>query len=56
MFQIRQVTGSSADIFLEYIQRNLPEGVSMSVEEMELEELPLFIQKPDDFSDIVDWM
>jgi len=54
MVQIRQVTGSSADIFLEYIQRNLPEGVSMSVEEMELEELPLFIQKPDDFSDIVD--
>lgn len=29
--QVKQLTGTTADIFLEYIQRNLPEGVSMSV-------------------------
>ena len=26
-----KVTGSTADTFLEYIQRNLPEGVAMTV-------------------------
>ena len=30
-FQIKQITGTTADVFLEYIQRNLPEGVTMSV-------------------------
>lgn len=29
--QINRITGSTADTFLEYIQRNLPEGVSMRV-------------------------
>ena len=30
-------------MFLEYIQRNLPEGVSMKVEQVELEELDVEI-------------
>ena len=30
-FQVKQITGTTADIFLEYTQRNLPEGVTMSV-------------------------
>ena len=29
--QVKQITGTTSDIFLEYIQRNLPEGVHMSV-------------------------
>ena len=29
--QVKQITGTTADVFLEYTQRNLPEGVTMSV-------------------------
>ena len=29
--QVKHITGTTADIFLEYIQRNLPEGIDMSV-------------------------
>ncbi|VDQ14673.1 unnamed protein product [Trichobilharzia regenti] len=31
-FTVKHVTGCTADVFLEYIQRNLPEGVAMEVE------------------------
>lgn len=31
LVQIKKITGTTADVYLEYIQRNLPEGVSMSV-------------------------
>ncbi|XP_026666696.1 28S ribosomal protein S10, mitochondrial [Ceratina calcarata] len=34
------LTGSTADTFLEYIQRNLPEGVAMKVTKVELQTLP----------------
>jgi len=44
MLQVRELTGDSADIFLEYIQRNIPEGVSMSVEQTELEPIPEYIK------------
>ena len=30
-FQLKHITGSTADTFLEYIQRNLPEGMCMKV-------------------------
>ncbi|KAG7213007.1 hypothetical protein KM043_002344 [Ampulex compressa] len=35
-----QLTGSTADTFLEYIERNLPEGVAMKVTKVELQKLP----------------
>ncbi|XP_012276314.1 28S ribosomal protein S10, mitochondrial [Orussus abietinus] len=35
-----RLTGSTADTFLEYIQRNLPEGVAMKVTKVELHRLP----------------
>jgi len=35
-----KLTGSTADTFLEYLQRNLPEGVAMKVTKIELEKLP----------------
>ncbi|XP_014468640.1 PREDICTED: 28S ribosomal protein S10, mitochondrial [Dinoponera quadriceps] len=35
-----RLTGSTADTFLEYLQRNLPEGVAMKVTKTELEKLP----------------
>ena len=30
-FQIVRITGSTADTYLEYIQRNLPEGMAMKI-------------------------
>lgn len=31
IMEAKEITGTTSDVFLEYIQRNLPEGVSMSV-------------------------
>ncbi|XKL64400.1 hypothetical protein PGB90_004486 [Kerria lacca] len=39
------LTGSTADTFLEYIQRNLPEGVAMKVTKLEVRKLPEEITK-----------
>lgn len=39
------LTGSTADTILEYIQRNLPEGMSMKVTRHRLEKLPQHIQR-----------
>jgi len=47
MIQMRELTGDTADVFLEYVQRNIPEGVSMSVEQTALETIPEYIQPPD---------
>ncbi|KAL6254828.1 hypothetical protein P5V15_014165 [Pogonomyrmex californicus] len=35
-----KLTGSTADTFLEYLQRNLPEGVAMKVTKVEMIKLP----------------
>ena len=29
--QLKHLTGSTADVFLEYVERNLPEGVALKV-------------------------
>ncbi|CAH8428767.1 unnamed protein product [Schistosoma intercalatum] len=39
-FTVDHITGCTADVFLEYIQRNLPEGVAMEVVKHRLERLP----------------
>ena len=44
--QLRNVTGETAGVFLEYIQRNLPEAVSMSVEQTSLQGMPDYLQPP----------
>lgn len=46
MSQVRNVTRETADVLLEYIQRNIPEGVSMSVEQTELESMPHYVELP----------
>ncbi|XP_065060258.1 small ribosomal subunit protein uS10m-like [Rhopilema esculentum] len=46
MVQLQKLTGDTADIFLEYIQRNLPEGVSMNVEQTEVLDVPEYIRPP----------
>ncbi|VDK87800.1 unnamed protein product [Litomosoides sigmodontis] len=43
-FTVRNVTGSTASTFLEYIQRNIPEGVAMKVTYNEIGVLPEIIQ------------
>ncbi|KAL5463605.1 hypothetical protein EMCRGX_G032519 [Ephydatia muelleri] len=48
LMQVKQITGTTADVFLEYTQRNLPEGVTMSVYQEELEALPaLLVSRPE---------
>ncbi|XP_048012193.1 probable 28S ribosomal protein S10, mitochondrial [Megalobrama amblycephala] len=44
--EISRITGSSARVYLEYIQRNLPEGVAMDVTKTAVEKIPEHIQKP----------
>ncbi|XP_043802459.1 28S ribosomal protein S10, mitochondrial [Apis laboriosa] len=40
-----KLTGSTADTYLEYIERNLPEGVAMKITKVELQTLPEKIQQ-----------
>ena len=42
---LRNLTESTKDTYLEYIQRNLPEGVAMKVTLKELQRLPVNIRK-----------
>ncbi|XP_060686860.1 small ribosomal subunit protein uS10m [Hemiscyllium ocellatum] len=44
--EIKHLTGSSANVYLEYIQRNLPEGVAMEVTKTLIEKLPEHIKEP----------
>ncbi|KAJ8673914.1 hypothetical protein QAD02_005176 [Eretmocerus hayati] len=41
-----KLTGSTADTFLEYIERNLPEGVAMKVTKVEIQRLPESVRVP----------
>ncbi|XP_053978670.1 28S ribosomal protein S10, mitochondrial [Hylaeus volcanicus] len=41
-----KLTGSTADTFLEYLQRNLPEGVAMKTTRVELQTLPEALTHP----------
>lgn len=34
LFQLKHLTGSTANVYLEYIQRNLPEGVAMEIKKV----------------------
>jgi len=42
---LHKMTGSTADTFLEYIQRNLPEGVGMKVTKVEVQPMPEYVVK-----------
>lgn len=37
---LHRITGSTCDTLLEYIERNLPEGVAMKVTKIEMQRLP----------------
>lgn len=45
IFQVSKLTESTMNTFLEYIQRNLPEGVAMKVTKHERKQLPDHILK-----------
>ncbi|KAE8586196.1 hypothetical protein XENTR_v10021588 [Xenopus tropicalis] len=45
-FELRHLTGSTADVYLEYIQRNLPEGVALEITKTALERLPDHVRYP----------
>ncbi|KAM5262637.1 small ribosomal subunit protein uS10m [Ctenodactylus gundi] len=44
--ELEHLTGCTAGVYLEYIQRNLPEGVAMEVTKTELQPLPEHIKEP----------
>ncbi|XP_063078333.1 small ribosomal subunit protein uS10m [Engraulis encrasicolus] len=44
--ELSRITGSTAQVYLEYIQRNLPEGVAMEVTRTAVEKVPEHIQQP----------
>ncbi|KAL6459706.1 hypothetical protein MHYP_G00314650 [Metynnis hypsauchen] len=44
--EISRITGSTSRVYLEYIQRNLPEGVAMEITKTAIEKVPDHIQMP----------
>ncbi|XP_051908010.1 probable 28S ribosomal protein S10, mitochondrial [Hippocampus zosterae] len=44
--ELSHLTGSTARVYLEYIQRNLPESVAMQVTKTAIEKIPEHIQEP----------
>ncbi|KAL1765245.1 28S ribosomal protein S10, mitochondrial isoform X1 [Sigmodon hispidus] len=44
--ELKHLTGCTANVYLEYIQRNLPEGVAMEVTKTEMQQLPEHIKEP----------
>ncbi|XP_074540889.1 small ribosomal subunit protein uS10m [Halichoeres trimaculatus] len=44
--ELSHLTGSTVQVYLEYIQRNLPEGVAMEVTKTAIEKVPDHILKP----------
>ncbi|KAM8945427.1 small ribosomal subunit protein uS10m [Pelodytes ibericus] len=45
-FKLKHLTGSTANVYLEYIQRNLPEGAALEITKTTLEKLPEHIKNP----------
>ncbi|NXK78733.1 RT10 protein, partial [Amazona guildingii] len=44
--ELKYITGSTAAVYLEYVQRNLPEGVAMEVKKTKIEKVPEHIKEP----------
>nr|XP_032821037.1 28S ribosomal protein S10, mitochondrial isoform X2 [Petromyzon marinus] len=47
VIELKYLTGSTANVYLEYIQRNLPEGVAMEVTRHTIEQIPEHIANPE---------
>jgi len=48
VINLHEVTGSTTDTYLEYIQRNLPYGVAMKVTRTKIEPIPEHIKRPEE--------
>ncbi|XP_038072779.1 28S ribosomal protein S10, mitochondrial-like isoform X2 [Patiria miniata] len=46
IIELKHVTGSSADVFLEYVERHLPEGVALKVTKSALGKMPDHLKSP----------
>ncbi|POI22812.1 hypothetical protein CIB84_013440, partial [Bambusicola thoracicus] len=46
LHKLKHLTGSTAAVYLEYVERNLPEGVAMEVKKTKIEKIPEHIQEP----------
>ncbi|NXV84221.1 RT10 protein, partial [Atlantisia rogersi] len=44
--ELKYLTSSTAAVYLEYVQRNLPEGVAMEVRKTKIEKIPEHIREP----------
>ncbi|XP_010086220.1 PREDICTED: 28S ribosomal protein S10, mitochondrial [Pterocles gutturalis] len=44
--ELKYLTSSTAAVYLEYVQRNLPEGVAMEVKKTKIEKIPEHIREP----------
>ncbi|XP_065158851.1 small ribosomal subunit protein uS10m-like [Atheta coriaria] len=42
--QFKYLTGSTCDTLVEYLQRNLPEGVALKTSKIELQKLPDYLE------------
>ncbi|XP_057651896.1 28S ribosomal protein S10, mitochondrial [Diorhabda carinulata] len=49
--QYKHLTGSTADTVLEYIERNLPEGVALKATKVEIQPIPEFLIPPETFKE-----
>lgn len=37
LFQLKHLTGSTANVYLEYIERNVPEGVALEITKVSID-------------------
>lgn len=44
--ELKHLTGSTADTFLEYVERNLPEGAALKVRRRRLDKIPSHLTPP----------
>ncbi|XP_072265895.1 small ribosomal subunit protein uS10m [Pyxicephalus adspersus] len=44
--ELKHLTGSTANVYLEYIERNVPEGVALEITKTKIEKLPDHLQSP----------
>lgn len=45
VIQLQHITGSTADVFLSYLQINIPAGVAMEIHKYKIESLPKHLEK-----------
>ncbi|XP_072394465.1 small ribosomal subunit protein uS10m [Diabrotica undecimpunctata] len=49
--QFKHLTGSTADTVLEYIERNLPEGVALKATKVEIQQIPEYLVPPEEIKE-----